>query len=210
MTIVGGLVEVIDKFLFLVLLITDTEFEFALLGAQDDGLAVEPAHHVEGRLGFAAQGQLQEVVLNARFDGFAQLGLDLEEAIRRAETFDALMRSFVVVVFDPEFDALAGRLEALELGAGEELLPETLPEALDLAQGHGMVRPALEMGHPILFEFGFEAAGAAPGGVLATIVGEHLLGRGELADGHPIDFDDGGGRGAAEQVRPDDEARIVI
>jgi hypothetical protein len=41
------------------LFITDTEFEFALLGAEHDRLAVEPAHHVEGRLGFAAQGQFQ-------------------------------------------------------------------------------------------------------------------------------------------------------
>jgi hypothetical protein len=55
--------------LFVVLLITDTEFEFALLGAQYDGLAVHASHHVKRRLGFAAQGQLQQVFLDAGFDG---------------------------------------------------------------------------------------------------------------------------------------------
>jgi hypothetical protein len=54
-------------------LITDTEFEFALLGAEHDRLAVHPSHHVKGRLGFAAQSQFQEIFLNAGFDGVAQL-----------------------------------------------------------------------------------------------------------------------------------------
>lgn len=97
--------------------ITDTEFEFALFGAEHDRLAVHAPDHVEGRLRLAAQGQLQEVFLDASLDGFAQIMLDLEEAVRRAEALDALMRSLVVVILDPEFDALAGGVEAVELGA---------------------------------------------------------------------------------------------
>ena len=112
------LVEVISKFLFVVLLITDTEFELAFLGAQHDGLSVHASHHVERSLGFAAQGQFQKVFLNTLFDGAAQLRLDLEEAVGRTQSFDALMRPLVVVIFDPEFDAFAGGLEAVELGAG--------------------------------------------------------------------------------------------
>jgi hypothetical protein len=157
--------------LFVVLLITDTEFEFALLGAEHDGLAVHAAHHVKGRLGFAAQGQFQEVFLNAGLDGFAQLGLDLEEAVRRAHAFDALVGPLVVIVFDPEFDAFAGRLERIELGPHEEVLPDGGPEALHLAEGHGMMRPGFDVRDPILLEFGLEAAGAAPAGVLAAVVG---------------------------------------
>jgi len=67
------LVEVIDKFLFLVLLITDTEFEFAFFGAEHDGLAVHAPDHVERRLRFATQRQFQEVLLDAGLDGLAQL-----------------------------------------------------------------------------------------------------------------------------------------
>jgi hypothetical protein len=205
------LVEVIGKFLFgIIVLITDTEFEFALFGAEHDRLAVHPPDHVEGRVRFAAQGEFEEIFLNARLDGFAEFILDLEEAIGRAETINALMRSLVVIVFDPEFDPLARGVEAVELGANQEVLPERGPEALDLAEGHGMLRAGFEVRHAILFELGLETADAAPGGVLAAIVGEHLLGRLELADRHPIDFDHRGGRGTAEQIRADDEPRVII
>jgi len=96
-------------------------------------LAVHPSDHVKGRLGFAAQGQFQEVVLDAGLNGLAQLGLDLEKAVGRAKTLDALIGATMVVVFNPELDALAGRLEALELGADQEVLPDRGPEPLDLA-----------------------------------------------------------------------------
>ena len=204
------LVEVISKFLFVVLLIGDTEFEFALLGAEHDRLAVHPPHHVERRLRFAAQGQFEQVLLNALFDSLAQLRLDLEEAVGGAQSFDALVGPLVVVMFDPELDAFPRRLEAVELGADEEVLPDGGPEAFHLAEGHGMMRAGFDMRHPILLEFRFEAAGATPAGVLAAIVGEHLLGRLELARRHAIDFDHRLRRGTAEQVRAHDEPRVII
>jgi hypothetical protein len=204
------LVEVIGEFLFVVLLVTDTEPEFALLGPEHDGLAVHASDHVERRLGFATQGQLQKVLLDAGLDGAAQLGLDLEEAVRRTQSFDALIGPLVVVMLDPEFDPLTGGVEAVELGPGQEVLPDRGPEAFDFAEGHGMMWPGLEMGHTILFEFGFKPAGAPPTGVLPAVVGEHLLGRLELARGHAIHFDDGIGRGTAKQIRPHDEPRVII
>jgi hypothetical protein len=110
------LVEVIDEFFsLLVLLIAQFEFEFALLGPEHDRLAFHPANHIEGSFGLAAQGHLQKVFLNARFHRAAQFALDLEEAIGRTETFDALVRSLVVVVFNPKFDSFARLIEAVEL-----------------------------------------------------------------------------------------------
>ncbi len=194
----------------MVVLITDTEFEFALFGAEHDGLAVHAADHVEGRLGFAAQGQFEEIFLNASLDGFAQIMLDLEEAIGRTKALNALMRPLVVVVFDPELDALAGRLEGIELRANEEVLPDSGPEALDLAQRHRVMRPGLEVRHTILLELGLEAAGAAPGGVLAAVVGEHLLGRLILTHRDAIHLDHRGGGGTAEQIRTHDEAGVIV
>jgi hypothetical protein len=178
--VVTGFVEVINQFLFLVLFVADTEFEFALLGPEHDGLAVHATDHVEGGLGFAAQGQFQEVFLNARLDGFAKRRLDLEEAVRRAEAINTLMRPLVVVVFDPKFDPFPGGVEAVELGAGEELLPDAFPEPFDLAQGHGMMRPALDMVNPILAQFRLETGGAAPTCVLAALIGKHLFGHAVL------------------------------
>ena len=205
------LVEVIGKFLFLVVvLITDAEFEFALLGAEHDGLAVHAPDHVERRLRFAAQGQLQEVLLNAGLDGLAEFGLDLEEAVSRAQSFDALIGPLVVVMFDPDFDAFAGGLERIELGAHEEVLPDGGPEALHLAERHRMLRPRLEVLHAILLQHRFEAASAAPSGILPAVVGQHLFGRLILADGHAIHFNHRCRRGAAEQIRSHDEPRVII
>jgi len=120
------------------------------------------------------------------------------------------MGALVVVVFDPDLDALARGVEALELSAGEELLPETFPEAFDLAQGHGMLRPTLEVSDAVFLQFGLEARGAAPGGVLATVVGEHLLGRFELGDGLSVHLDDRLRGGPAEEIGADDEPRVII
>ena len=194
----------------MVLIISDREFEFALLGAEHDGLAVHAADHVEGRLGFAAQRQFQQVRLDAGLESLAQLGLNGEEAVRGAEPVETLMRPPMVVVFDPEFDSFPSVVEAAELGPRQKVLPERGPEALDLAQGHGMVRAGLDVGHAIFFELGREAAGAAPGGVLPPVVGEHLAGRLELADGPAIDLDDGLGGGTPEEVGADDIAGVII
>jgi len=135
-----GLLEVVDEF-FVFGSIFDREFKFTFFGAKDDGLTFHAADHVEGSLGLTAQSHLQQVFFDAGFDGFAQNRGDLKEAISGTEAFDALMRSLVIIVFDPEPDALSGRLKAFELGTGEELLPDTFPEALDLAESHRVMRP---------------------------------------------------------------------
>ena len=116
------------------------------------------------------------------------------------------MRTLVIVIFDPRADALPRRVEAFKLGTSEELLPEAGPEALNLAERHGMLRTALEVRHAILLQLGFEARGAAPRSVLTPIVGEHLFGRLELRDGLAIDLDDRFRRRAAEEIGPDQEA----
>jgi len=136
--------------------------------------------------------------------------LDFEETIRWAQTFNALVRPLVVVIFDPEFDSLASRIEAVELSPTEELLPEAFPEAFDLAQRHRMLWAALEVSHAIFFQFGLEPAGAAPGGILPAIVGEHLFGRLKLTGRYPVNFDHRLRRGAAEQIGAHDKARIIV
>lgn len=68
----------------------------------------------------------------------------------------------VVVVLHPQPNSLAGRLETIKLGAHQELLPDGLPEAFDLAQGHGMMGSALEVADPILTQLRLETGGPAP------------------------------------------------
>jgi hypothetical protein len=55
----------------------------------------------------SAQGQFQQVVFDARFDGFAQFGGDFEVAVGRTKTFNALVWPLVIVVSDPQADAFA-------------------------------------------------------------------------------------------------------
>src|SRR5215203_2929892 len=136
--------------------------------------------------------------------------LDLKKAIRRTEPADALVRAPVVIIADPEFDAFPRRLKTLELRALQELLPNARPEALDLAQCHGMMRPRFDMRDAVLAHLRFEAAHPAPARVLAPIIGEHLLGRLILAGRDAIDLDRGLRRGAAEKIRSDEEARVII
>ena len=201
--------EVVAEFLG-GLFIGQFEFEFAFFRAQDDRLAFHPPDHVEGRARFSAQGHLQEIVLDPGLEGLAQLGLDFEKAVRRAKAANALVGPLVIVVLDPELDALARVLERIELRAHQEVLPDRGPEALDLAQGHGMLRAAFEVLDPVLAQLGFKARSAAPGGVLPAIIGEHLFGRLKLTHPHPIHFNHCCGRWTAEQIGAGDEARVII
>jgi hypothetical protein len=86
------------------------------------------------------------------------------------------VRPLVVVVLHPHAHPLASRLEAVELRPHQELLPDRLPEPLDLAQRHGMMRPAFEVVNPILAQLRLETGGAAPTRVLAALIGKHLFG----------------------------------
>jgi hypothetical protein len=201
--------DVVDEF-FVFVSIVDGEFEFTFFGPENNGLTFHAADHVEGSLGLAAQGHFEEIFLDAFLDGVAQLRGDLEEAIGRAQTFDALMRPLVIVIFDPVTDAFASRLEAVELGSGKELLPDGLPEPFDFAEGHGVMRPGFEVVSTILFHLGLEAGGAAPVDVFAAVVGEHLPGRLELSGRDAEDFEDILGGVTAKQIGADDEAGVVV
>jgi hypothetical protein len=116
----------------------------------------------------------------------------------------------VVVVLHPEPDPVAGRLEALELRAPQELLPDRFPEAFDLAQGHGVMRPALQVVHTILPQLGLEAGRAPPAGVLPALIGEHLLGYAVLRHRPAVDLQHVLRRLAAEDVQPHHVAGVIV
>ena len=153
----------------------DEHLHLPLLGTDDHRLLAHPPHHVERAARLPAQRQFQHIVLNATLDNLAQLLGNGKEAIGRTQPLQGLMRPPMVVVLHPQPNPFAGRLEAVKLGALQELFPEGLPEAFDLAQGHGMMRPALNVVHPILAQLCLEASGPAPTRVLASLVGEHLF-----------------------------------
>ncbi len=190
--------------------IVNREFELAFFGPENDRLPFHAADHVEGGFGLAAQRQLQEVFLDAGFDGLAQLAGDFKVAVRGAKSLDPLVGPLVIIVFDPEPNALPGRVEAFELGAGEELLPDRFPEPLDLAQRHRVVRPGFKMMRSVLLHLGLEAGGAPPVDVLPAIVGEHFFGRLIFGRRDPKHLQDILGGVAAKQIGPHQEPGIIV
>ena len=116
----------------------------------------------------------------------------------------------VIVVLHPQPHPLGSRLEAVELRALQKLLPDGFPEAFDLAQRHGMMRPALHVVHPILAQLRLEPGGPAPAGVLPALVGEHLLWDAVLRHRPAVHLQDVLRRLAAKHVQPHHVAGVIV
>jgi hypothetical protein len=153
----------------------DKHLHAALLRLDHDRLLAQAPHHVEGALRFPAEGELQGVLLDAPLDHSPEFLGDPEEAIGRAEAIQALVRAPMVVILHPEADPLAGRFEAVELGPLEELLPDRLPEALDLPQRLGMMRAATDVMYLVPLQLHLEPGLAAPRGILPAVIGQLFL-----------------------------------
>lgn len=92
------------------------------------------------------------------------------------------MRTLEVVVLDKQPDAPLAVLEVGEHRAGQQLLPQRLPEALDLAAGLRMMRPALHVPDAMALELGLELGGTTPAGVLPALIGQDLARHAILRD----------------------------
>lgn len=73
-----------------------------------------------------------------------------------------------------------------------------------------MMRPALDVVHPILAQLRLETRGPAPTGVLAALIGEHLFGYAVFRHRRAVHLQDVLGRLAAEHVQPHHVAGVVI
>jgi hypothetical protein len=111
---------------------------------------------------------------------------NLKEPVGRTQPADALMRSFVIVVFNPVGDSFHGLLETVELGTKKKLALDAFPETLDLTQGHGMVRTRTDVLDPVLFHLPLKPGLASPVGVLPAVVGEHLTRHAVLGHRPPV------------------------
>jgi len=188
----------------------DEHLHLPLLGPNDHRLLAHPPHHVEGTARLPSQRQFQHIVLNAALDDLAQLLGNGKEAIGRTQALQGLMGPPVVVVLHPQPNPLAGRLKTVELGAHQELLPDGLPEPLDLAQRHGMMRPALNVVNPILAQLRLKVRGPAPTGVLAALIGEHLFGHAVLCHRPAVHLQDVLRRLAVKHLQPHHITGVIV
>lgn len=84
------------------------------------------------------------------------------------------MRSLEVVVLHEQPDASLAVGEVCEHRLAQELLPQRLPEPLDLPERLWMLRPALHVCDAVTAQELFEVRLAAPRRVLPSLVGEDL------------------------------------
>jgi len=92
------------------------------------------------------------------------------------------VRPLEVVALDEEPEPPLAVGEVREHRATEKLVPQCLPETLDLAQRLGMLRPALDVTDSILPQPLLEERLAAPGRVLSSLIGQDFLRHAEGCD----------------------------
>jgi hypothetical protein len=139
-------------------------------------------NQVERLLRRARVSQAHRVVGDVLLHRFTHLRRCLEEAIRRHQTVERLMRTLKVVRLNEQADPLLAIGEVVEHRARQELVPERLPEPLDLPERHRVLWSALDVLDAMLLQRGFEIRRPAPRCVLTTVVREQLLGRAVFRD----------------------------
>lgn len=112
--------------------------------------------------------------MNRGLDGRPDLRRGAEEPVRRGESLQGLVGTLEVVVLDEQGHAPLTVVEVGEHRAGQELLPQGLPEPLDLAAGLRMMRPALHVLDALALKLFLEPRHATPGGVLPALIGQDL------------------------------------
>ena len=113
--------------------------------------ATNLAKKVQRRLWLLTQSKPQAVLLTTLADGhFHVLGHTIEP-IRRARTTYALVGALMVVKHHPVIKSAAGIGIRSEQCFFKELSPDGLPEPLDFAKGHGVMRSRSNMLDALLF-----------------------------------------------------------
>lgn len=155
----------------------DPHLQTAASGRDREVPIAKAANEVKGLARRLLSCQAQRVLGHRRLDRRAHLRRRAEEAIGGRQPLHRLVRPLEVVVLNKQRRSPLAVLEVREHGPREELLPHRLPEALDLAAGLRVVRPALHMADAMAPELFLEARLASPRRVLAPLVGENLARR---------------------------------
>jgi len=103
-------------------------------GGDRQSLVAELADDIERLSRRLLQCEAQLVRRNRALDFRAHVCGDFEEAVRRHEPVERLMRSLKVVVVDEVFESLLRVNDMREHGATEKLFPDRSPKPLHLAE----------------------------------------------------------------------------
>ena len=141
---------------------------------QGDPLRADLPRQVHPRARAIAQRSAQLVSDELRLHRLPHRALRAEEAIRRHQPVDPLVRAEEVVVADVVRQPAPRVLEVLRLRPVPEFVADGLPQPLALPERLGVMRAAHHVLDAFLREQLLEAALAAPGVVLAALVGQHF------------------------------------
>lgn len=137
-------------------------------------LISESADEIERLLRLLLLRETQRVRLDLRFHRGAHLWRCTEKPVGGDRTVDTLMRPLEVVVLDEQLDPAQSIREVGEHCLAQKLLPQRLPEPLDLAERLGMLRSALAVLDAAPAEQFLKLGLAAPRRVLPSLVCQHL------------------------------------
>jgi hypothetical protein len=132
------------------------------------------------------------------------------EPVGRSRPVNPLMRALMIIKVDPMIDPLTRVGERCEVCLFQKLPPDRLPEPLDLAQRHRVVRGTAYVRDPLLFEHPLKTRLTAPGDKLPPIVAEDLSRRAPLPDRPFEHLEHRIGTLLAEQSPAYQEARVVV
>jgi hypothetical protein len=142
--------------------------------ADGKGLITELSCQVKGLPQRLLLRQAQRVLGDLRLDAGSHLTCRPEVPVGRCQALEPLVRPLEVVVLQVQRHAALAVLEVGEHRAAEQLLPQRLPEPLDLPASLWMVRAALHMLDAVTLQLRLELRAATPGGVLPALVGQDL------------------------------------
>lgn len=143
-------------------------------GRDRQPLIAELADDVERLARRLLEREPQLVGRHRAFDLGADVRGGPEIAVRGDQPVERLVRALKVVVADEVIEPALRVDDVREHGAAEKLVPERLPEPLDLAERLRMLRPATNVLHAHPREQLLELGLAAPHGVLPAVVSEHF------------------------------------
>jgi hypothetical protein len=154
--------------------VADVDLEALLAGRDRQPLIAELPDDVKRLAGRLLERESECVGRDRTLDLGTDVRRGFEETIRGDEPVQRLVRALKVVVRQVVHEPLLRVDRVRKHGAAEKLVPQRLPEALDLAERLRVLRPTADVVNAQprqqLFEFGL----AAPHRVLPAIVGQHL------------------------------------
>lgn len=155
--------------------VADADVEPRLARGDRQTLITELTDDVEGLARLLFEREPQRVLCDLLLDRLAHVRRGAEEAIGRHQTVERLMWTLKVVVREVVLEPALRVDEVREDRAAQKLVPQGLPEALDLTERLRMLRSTADVLDAVALEGLLEFGPPAPHRVLPAVVRQHFL-----------------------------------